>query len=268
MSEQIKTKKKIPKSVIRCKPVSGKLPGNPNNIILDFENKFLDIICSPNKRDQYQAVLVDSATNAFELCCIVNQIENKKIIFDIPENTYVSVAQVISRYHKYKLVNKSWENWYGTGNIIDSAGYIPMGKELDNMLAFNKADYIILSFGNAKPFAMNKGGLIIFTKKKLKIKSIYNSDELNRYLDTINRYDLLKRLSHDGRDSAIPVSEDELLRVKGKMVGKKCNLVPEQVKPYLFKLLNYQDDREAFINGLQKKTVGSNNYPNINLKYY
>lgn len=266
MSEQIKTKKKIPKSVIRCKPVSGKLPGNPNNIILDFENKFLDMICSPNKRDQYQAVLVDSATNAFELCCIVNQIENKKFIFDIPENTYVSVPQVISRYHKYRLVKKEWTNWYRMGNIIDSAGYIPIGKDLDELMLFS-TDYLVLSFGNAKPFPMNKGGLIIFNKKKLKIKSIYNSDELNDYLDTINRYDLLKRLSHDGRDSALPVKDDELLRVKGKLIGRKFNLVPEQVKPYLFKLLDYQDNLEAFINGLQKKTVGSNMYPNINLKY-
>lgn len=258
---------KISKTTIRCKPVSGIIPGNPNNIILEFEKKILDFICNMKKRDQYQAVLVDSATNAMELCCMVNKIENKKFIFDIPKKTYVSVPQTISRYHKYRLIDKEWNDWYKMGNIIDSAGYIPTGGELDKMLSDLNTDYVVLSFGNSKPFPMNKGGLIIFNKKKLKIKSIYNSNELNEYLDTITRYDLLKRLSHDGRDSALPVSDDELLRVKGKMVGKKCNLVPEQVKPYLYKLLSYQNDRKLFIGDLQKNRVGSIKYPDIKLKY-
>lgn len=258
---------KAAKKSIRCKPVSGLIPGNPNNTILDFENKFLDFICDNDRRNQYQAVLVDSATNAIELCCMLNKIENKKITFNIPTNTYISVPQAVGKHYKYNLVDKQWDDWYLMGNIIDCAGYMPTGEELHRMLSNMVADYVILSFGNAKPFPMNKGGLIIFNKKKLKLKSVYYSLEVNEYFDTIDRYDVLKRLSHDGRDSALPVYDDELLMVKNKMIGKKCNLVPEQVKPYLYKLLDYQDDRETFRAMLQKHRVGSIKYPNIKLKY-
>ena len=256
-------------STITCKPVSGLLDGNPNNIILDFEKRMLDFLCEgKDYQHNYKAVLVDSATNAIELCCMVNRLENK---FDkdkkvkIPNRTYVSVKNVFARYSKIELVEEEWDNYYQVHNIIDSAGYLPIG-ELPYMFShgLNGVDYVVLSFGNSKPFPMNKGGMIIFQKDYLKIKSLKNSHKKNASLEG-SKYSLLKRLAHDGRDSALKVEDDILLEINGKNESMKCNLVPEQVKDGLSRIIdhNYTDILKYNHRKGHLKKCCSENYPKI-----
>ena len=251
----------------RCHNVYDIRENNPNNIILEFESKFLDLICSPDTRHEYHAVLVDSATNAIELCLMVNQIEGRKVKYNIPDQTYISVWNTVCRYARPNLIMEGeyakWKNYYTFGNIIDSAAFIPNGILLDSLLAhFSGLDYLVLSFGNAKPFPMNKGGMIIFKKNYLKIKSLTYPKKVNAQLGKITKYSLLKRLSHDGRDSSVPVSKDTILRIDGKTMGHKMNLVPQQVEPYLRKLetcTNFEDLKAL----LQDVKVGYENYPKI-----
>jgi hypothetical protein len=255
---------------ITCEKVSGKIQDNPNNLILDFEERMLNFLCEgKDYQHNYKAVLVDSATNAIELCCMVNKMESKfnsqKI--EIPNQTYISVKNVIHRYNKIELVDIEWDNYYQVHNIIDSAGYLPIG-ELPNIFGegFNGIDYVVLSFGNSKPFPMNKGGLIIFKKDNMKIKSLSYTKKLNEKLGKISRYSLLKRLSHDGRDSALKVEDDTLLEINGKNPAMKCNLVPEQVKDGLFKLLdeNFKSNLRNKHRKGHLKNCCSENYPKIN----
>lgn len=254
---------------ITCKDVSGKLPNNPNNLILEFEERMLDFLCEGKSyKNDFKAVLVDSATNAIELCCMLNKMEgkfNSKEI-EIPNQTYVSVKNVISRYNKVKLVDYKWDHYYLVHNIIDSAGYLPIG-ELPEIFGdgFNGIDYLVLSFGNSKPFPMNKGGMIIFKKDYLKIKSIYYSKKMNEKLGEISKYSLLKRLSHDGRDSALKVEDDTLLEINGINPSMKCNLVPEQINDGLIRLqdMNYSHFLKHKHKKGHLKKCCSENYPKI-----
>ena len=258
-------------ATITCNPVSGLREGNPNNTILDFERLMLDFLCEgKDYQKNYRAVLVDSATNAIELCCMVNVLENKfdkdkKI--EIPNQTYVSVKNVFARFSKIELVDKECDNYYQVHNIVDSAGYLPVG-ELPSIFGngFEGIDYLVLSFGNSKPFPMNKGGMIIFQKDYLKIKSLKNSQKKNDSFSGLSKYSLLKRLAHDGRDSALKVEDDILLEINGINPSMKCNLVPEQINDGLIRL---QDRNYAyFLKSTHKKghlkKCCSENYPKIN----
>ena len=258
-------------ATITCNPVSGLREGNPNNTILDFERLMLDFLCEgKDYQKNYRAVLVDSATNAIELCCMVNVLENKfnkdkKI--EIPNQTYVSVKNVFARFSKIELVDKEWDNYYQVHNIVDSAGYLPVG-ELPSIFGngFEGIDYLVLSFGNSKPFPMNKGGMIIFQKDYLKIKSLKNSQKKNDSFSGLSKYSFLKRLAHDGRDSALKVEDDILLEIDGFNPSMKCNLVPELVKDGLSRLKDY-DYMDVLKYKHRKghlKKCCSENYPKIN----
>lgn len=257
-------------ATITCNPVSGLREGNPNNTILDFERLMLDFLCEgKDYQKNYRAVLVDSATNAIELCCMVNVLENKfdkdkKI--EIPNQTYVSVKNVFARFSKIELVDKEWDNYYQVHNIVDSAGYLPVGG-LPSIFGngFEGIDYLVLSFGNSKPFPMNKGGMIIFQKDYLKIKSTKNSEKKNKSLE-VSKYSFLKRLAHDGRDSALKVEDDILLELNGVNPSMKCNLVPELVKDGLSRLkdYDYMDVLKYKHRKGRLKKCCNENYPKIN----
>ncbi len=257
-------------STITCNPVSGLIDGNPNNTILEFERLMLNFLCEgKDYQKDYKAVLVDSATNAIELCCMLNKMEgkfNSKEI-EIPNQTYVSVKNVISRYNKVKLVDYEWDHYYLVHNIIDSAGYLPIG-ELPAIFGdgFSGIDYLVLSFGNSKPFPMNKGGMIIFQKDYLKIKSLKYSQKKNDSFSGLSKYSLLKRLAHDGRDSALKVEDDILLEINGSNPSMKCNLVPELVKDGLSRLkdYDYMDILKYKHRKGHLKKCCNENYPKIN----
>lgn len=217
----------------KIKPVSGYLENNPNNIILDFEKELLEY-CS-NEPEEYQCVIVDSLTNAFGICLLINNITFKDIDYILPDRTYISMYSTLHAHkcHEPVLKDIQWKDYYQVGNIIDSATYLP-NKDLESMFK-EDVDFVLLSFGNKKPLANNRGGAIIFKRN-----------------DTL--YNFLKRYSHNGRDSAIPVSEDDLLLYGNRIFGQRFNLVPEQVEVLRNKLKN-NEVKEVFGNYL--------NYPSI-----
>ena len=236
------------KPVIECHPVNGWKYKNPNNTILKFQRECLKWLTG-KYFSEYQAVLIDSATNALDL--VLNY--NKNILcskvenVSIPSRTYVSIyIKCLDYYKNVKTTEYKWKDFYRiqNTNVVDSAGYFPKGK-LDEIFNSSKGiEFVIFSFGNAKPLAMNKGGLIVFKKG-----NIPNTG--------ISKYDYFKRMSHDGRDSSIPVSEDKLLKVNGRVQGCKYNLVPEQVKIGLKKLQHKDIRSELELPYSYKK------YPNL-----
>jgi dTDP-4-amino-4,6-dideoxygalactose transaminase len=221
------------KDKFKILPVSGHLENNPNNIILDFEKELLKH-CS-SKPEDYQCVIVDSLTNAFGMCLMVNNITFKDIDYVLPDRTYISMYSTLHTHNCNEPILKDiqWINYYTVGNIIDSATYLP-NKDLENMFT-EDIDFILLSFGNKKPLSNNRGGAIIFKKNN----TLYN---------------FLKRYSHNGRDSAIPVDKDNLLCFNNRIFGQRFNLVPEQVEVLRTKLKNNN------INDVKGKYL---NYPSI-----
>ena len=220
----------------KIKPVSGYLENNPNNIILDFEKELLEY-CS-NEPEEYQCVIVDSLTNALDVCLFMNKLEGKNFKLTLPAQTYISVYITCKDYGPIILKDINWENYYKIGNIIDSAAYLPF-KELENIFNKNKeVEYLLLSFGNSKPLANNRGGAIIFKKD-------------------INKYNFIKRYVHNGRDSALKVEDDNILKINNEVFGKRYNLVPEQVKILLEKLKkrDIKNIKSSYVNSPNIKRI-------------
>ena len=92
----------------KIKPVSGYLENNPNNIILDFEKELLEY-CS-NEPEEYQCVIVDSLTNALDVCLFMNKLEGKNFKLTLPAQTYISVYITCKDYGPIILEDINWEN--------------------------------------------------------------------------------------------------------------------------------------------------------------
>lgn len=222
-----------------CSEVSGYLPGNPNNIILDFEKELLEYIAGEDAQN-YQCVITDSCTNAFKACLFMNEfVYGLDINYILPTRTYISMYMaLVDEATDMELKDIKWYNYYKVGNIIDSAAYLR--KDSLDALFFDDVDYVLLSFGNQKPLSNNRGGAIIFRKDS-------------------NKYNILKRYIHNGRDSAIPVKDDTLLYNRSLgLLGERYNLVPEQVSVLLNKLRN-KDIKEV-----NTQLASYKNYPDIN----
>ena len=213
---------------VKCSPVSGYIPNNPNNTILDFEKELLSYMSETP--EEFQCVITDSCTNAFKACLFYNEfVSGEDFYYYLPDRTYVSMYHSLMETvpnFKVELKDINWSNTYKVANIVDSAAYLPKGTI--NELFTDDIDFVLLSFGNKKPLANDRGGCIIFKRD-------------------FNKYNFLKRYTHNGRDSAIPVRDDKLLFVEYKgFVGGRYNLVPEQVVGLREKLKNNEiKNREA-----------------------
>lgn len=216
-------------------PVSSYIEGNPNNIILDFEKELLEYLAGDDA-NKYHCVITDSCTNAFKSCLYMNEyVYSLGLNYYLPKQTYISMYMALCESStNIKMIDNRWVNYYKVGNILDSASYFEKGR-LNDMFT-NDIAYVILSFGNQKPLANNRGGAIIFKKDQIK-------------------YNILKRYVHNGRDSAIPVKDDVLLYSKSfGLIGERYNLVPEQVQVLLNKLRNKE---------IKEVDVSYKNYPDI-----
>jgi dTDP-4-amino-4,6-dideoxygalactose transaminase len=162
-----------------------------------FEQKIAKFFGSP------YAVAVDCCTHGIELCLRYKNVE--KMI--VPVNTYISVPLLSKKLGiKLEWKEERWLDYYyiGDTNIIDAAvlwkenSYIP-------------DTFMCISFQFRKHLSLGRGGIILCDK----------------YED----YDILKRMSYDGRVPDIPWAEQNI-----KIMGYHYYMTPETAELGLKKL--------------------------------
>ena len=149
------------------------------------------------------AVATDSCTHAIELCLRYTNVSSTSC----PSNTYISVPFTFKKLNlQWTFEDVSWENYYylGNTNIIDAAvfwkkdGYIP-------------GTFMCVSFQFKKHLGLGRGGIILFD---------------NEY-----DYDILKRMSYDGRNFEIPWADQNI-----NIMGYHYYMTPETAQLGLDKL--------------------------------
>ena len=166
-------------------------------VIKDFENEIANFYGSP------YAVAVDSCTHSIELCLRYNKV--KKIV--IPERTYLSIPFLANKIGiDLEWKDENWVNYYYLGgtNIIDAAVLWERDSYISGTL-------MCLSFQYQKHLSLGRGGMILTDRQKVR--------------------DELKRMSYDGRDPNISLSEQNI-----KTMGYHYYMTPETAQLGLEKL--------------------------------
>lgn len=176
---------------------------NPfTQIVSEFENKIANFFNSP------YAIAVDSCTHGVELCLRYKQSND----ITIPKKTYVSIpmtAMILGLNWEWK--DENWQDYYyiGNTNIIDAAvlwrrnSYIP-------------GTYMNLSFQFKKHLSLGRGGAIL--------------------LDNEDDYEILKKMSYDGRDNSMPWAEQDI-----SVLGYHYYMTPETAEMGLEKFEKVKD---------------------------
>ncbi len=181
-------------------------------------------------------VLTDSCSNAVFLCLKYLQkhsyipVQATELL--IPEQTYISIPHAIKNAGFTPIFNKKkWKGKYKIGNLPIYDCAVGFKKDM-----YKKGQFQCLSFQQKKAIGIGKGGAIL--------------------LDNKEAYEILNRMAWDGRDSSIPVKDDNNL-----IHGYHMNMIPDDaVKGVL--LLNQYKFKKSDI-----KTY--KDYPNISrMKYY
>ena len=128
------------------------------------------------------AVVTDCCTHAIELCLRYKKFNN----ITIPNHTYISVPFTFEKLNlKWDFEYKEWKDFYyleGT-NIIDAAVYWEENGYIKNT-------FMCLSFQFKKHLSLGRGGAILLQNKE--------------------DYDILKKMSYDGRDLSKPWAEQNI----------------------------------------------------------
>lgn len=151
------------------------------------------------------AVATDCCTHAIELCLRYKGYNN----ITIPTHTYISIPFTLKKLNlKWNFEYQEWKNFYylGNTNIIDAAVYWERNGYIENT-------YMCLSFQYKKHLSLGRGGAIL----------LQNKDE----------YDILKKMSYDGRLPNIPWMEQNI-----DTIGYHYYMTPETAKIGLEKLPN------------------------------
>jgi dTDP-4-amino-4,6-dideoxygalactose transaminase len=165
--------------------------------VREFEEKIAKFYNAP------YAVATDCCTHAIELCLRYKGYND--II--IPTHTYISIPFTLEKLNlRWKFKYQEWENYYylGDTNIIDSAVYWKHNGYIENT-------YMCLSFQYKKHLSLGRGGAILLQNKE--------------------DYDILKKMSYDGRTSNKPWIEQNI-----DIVGYHYYMTPETAKTGIEKL--------------------------------
>ena len=167
---------------------------NNNDFILLFEKKLAEFTGAP------YVVLTDSCSNAIFLSLKYFQKHHstQETHLTIPKQTYISVPQqIIHAGYTPCFDDIEWKGNYQLGNfpLFDCA----VGFK-ENM--YKDGEFQCLSFQQKKSLPIGKGGAIL--------------------LDNEEAYKELKRMSWDGRDSSIPVKDDDSITL-----GYHMNMIPD-----------------------------------------
>jgi len=164
---------------------------NNNDFVELFEQRLCEYTGAP------YAVAVDRCTNAILLAMEYHGHKRHKVA--LPKHTYLSVPMTLINYgYNVWLEYTDWMGSYQIGrtNVYDYA------------VGFEKNMYIpgqvqCVSFQQKKRLAIGKGGAILLDDKEM--------------------YEKLKRMRHDGRDSAIPTAQDT-----GIIMGYHMYMSPDE----------------------------------------
>jgi len=184
--------------------------------IEQFENKIAKFYGVP------YAVATDCCTHAIELCLRYKGYNN----LIIPTHTYISVPFTLEKLNlKWKFEYQEWEDFYylGNTNIIDAAVYWKQNGYIKNT-------YMCLSFQYKKHLSLGRGGVILLQNKK--------------------DYDILKKMSYDGRSPNQPWMEQNI-----DTIGYHYYMTPETA------ILGTNKLKDAINNASKKWSY--ENYPDL-----
>lgn len=163
----------------------------------NFENKIAEFYNAP------YAVATDCCTHAIELCLRHEGYND----ITVPTHTYISVPFTLRKLNiNWKFEYQEWEDFYylGNTNIIDAAVYWKQNGYIQNT-------YMCLSFQYKKQLSLGRGGAILLQNKE--------------------DYDILKKMSYDGRSQNKPWMEQNI-----DTIGYHYYMTPETAKLGLEKL--------------------------------
>ena len=141
-----------------------------------FETKIAEFYNAPH------VVATDCCTHALELCLRYEGYNN--II--VPTHTYISIPFTLRKLNlNWKFEYQEWKDFYylGNTNIIDAAVYWKQNGYIQNT-------YMCLSFQYKKQLSLGRGGAILLQNKE--------------------DYDILKKMSYDGRFPNQPWMEQDI----------------------------------------------------------
>jgi dTDP-4-amino-4,6-dideoxygalactose transaminase len=184
--------------------------------IVHFENEIAKFYNAP------YAVATDCCTHAIELCLRYRQYDD----ITIPTHTYISIPFTFEKLNlKWKFEYQEWKDFYylGNTNIIDAAVYWKQNGYIKNT-------FMCLSFQYKKHLSLGRGGAILLQNKE--------------------DYDMLKKMSYDGRSPNTPWMEQNI-----DTVGYHYYMTPEIAKLGLDKLPKAFKDNP--------KSWNYSHYPNL-----
>lgn len=189
---------------------------NNNDFVELFEKRLCEFTGAP------YAVAVDCCTNAILLSTVASNINST---ITLPSHTYLSVPMtLINNGYDISFHDDKWnESYKVTHNIWDCAVGFKEGM-------YSKGQVQCLSFQQKKRLPIGKGGAILTDDIKLVKK--------------------LKRLRHDGRDSSIPVIDEDPDDIT---IGYHMYMSPDQAAKGILLLNQIQEYKES----------GWYDYPNI-----
>jgi dTDP-4-amino-4,6-dideoxygalactose transaminase len=167
------------------------------NKVEEFETQISKFYGAP------YAVATDCCTHAIELCLRYEGYNN----VTIPTHTYISIPFTLEKLNlNWKFEHQQWEDFYylGNTNIIDAAVYWKQNGYIQNT-------YLCLSFQYKKHLSLGRGGAILLQNKE--------------------DYDILKKMSYDGRSPDKPWMKQDITTV-----GYHYYMTPETAKLGLEKL--------------------------------
>ena len=164
--------------------------------VSELENKVAEFFGSP------YAVAVDCCTHGIELCLRLKDYKQIKV----PTRTYIAIPFLANKLNiQMEWCIDEWKDYYYlTDDIIDAA---VLWKK-DSYIA---GTYMSLSFQFQKHLSLGRGGMIL--------------------LDDKEDYDLLKKMSYDGRVSDVPWREQNI-----DTMGYHYYMTPETAQNGLRKL--------------------------------
>ena len=148
-------------------------------IVQRFEQEIAQFYGAP------YAVATDSCTHAIELCLRLEPLA----AMVCPTHTYISVPMTLQKLKlPWSWIDEPWEDYYFLGNtrIIDAAVYWKKDSYISDSL-------MCLSFQFQKHLSLGRGGAILCDDKFT--------------------YDVLKRMTYDGRDPHIPWKEQDIQHI-------------------------------------------------------
>lgn len=181
-----------------------------------FEKEIAEFYGSP------YAVATDCCTHAIELCLRHGGFNS----VTIPTHTYISVPFTLEKLNlNWEFKYQEWKDYYflGNTNIVDAAVYWEKG-------GYIKDTFMCLSFQFKKHLSLGRGGMILLQNK--------------------GDYDILKKMSYDGRSPNTPWMEQDI-----STIGYHYYMTPETAKLGLEKILKVSNEKP-------KKWIYKN-YPNL-----